>query len=92
MKIEKQVETFVDVEVEVTLEDIVCAISESTESLSLCLRGISNCHRFLQAIPDEIVAQMNANQHQIIGAFLKLQALRFNKQPPVTENDEPRTT
>lgn len=77
MKIEKQVEVTVDVEVDVSLEDITASIWTDTDSASGVLRGISNCHRFLKAIPQDLIAAMNDKQRQTILTALTEQAQRF---------------
>ena len=77
MKIEKTIETCVDVTVDVDLEDIVCAISESRESTPLILRGINNAHTFLKAIPDEKIAEMNEKQKRTIYDAMLLQVQRY---------------
>lgn len=77
MKIEKQAEVVVDVEVDVTLEDITAAIWESTDRQPEVLRSILNCHRFFKAIPDEVVAGMNDKQKQTIFTAMTEQVQRF---------------
>lgn len=77
MKIEKQVETCVDVEVHISLEDIVCAIAEDPRALSTVLSGINNSHTFFKAIPDEIIAQMNDKQKRTIHNAMLLQVNRY---------------
>jgi hypothetical protein len=78
MKIEKQVETCVDVEVHVSVEDIACAIAEETNALPDVLRGINNCHTFLRAIPDAIIERMNENQKRTIYNAMLLQINRYS--------------
>jgi hypothetical protein len=77
MKIEKQVETCVDVEVHISVEDIACAIAEETNCLSDVLRGINNAHSFLKAIPDSIIEQMNESQKRTIHNAMLLQIHRY---------------
>jgi hypothetical protein len=77
VKIEKCVNTDIEVEVEIDLEDIVCAIAESTDSAHLVMRGISNFHRFLKAVPDEMVRQMNEKQRKTIHDALLPLVKRF---------------
>jgi acid stress-induced BolA-like protein IbaG/YrbA len=78
VKIEKQVETCVDVEVHISLEDIACAIAEDTHALSTVLYGINNAHTFFKAIPDEIIAQMNVKQKRTIYEAMLLQINRYS--------------
>lgn len=72
---------FVEVEVNITLEDIVCAIAEETDSESMVLRGISNCHRFLKAVPDSVIAKMSDKQRETIHAALLEQVQRYKAKP-----------
>lgn len=78
MKIEKQIETCVDVEVHISLEDIAAAIAEDPHALSTVLYGINNAHTFLKAIPDEIIAQMSEKQKQTIHNAMLLQINRYS--------------
>lgn len=84
MKIEKTVDVTVDVEVSVSLEDIVSAIWESRESLSEVLRGVNNCHSFLKAIPDELLATLNEAQRKTIFDAMTVQVARF--RPTVSDD------
>jgi hypothetical protein len=68
---------YVEVEVDISLEDIVCAISEETDKLPMVMRGISNSHQFLKAIPDSIIAGMNDKQKAIIYTALLEQVQRY---------------
>lgn len=77
MKIEKQVETCVDVEVHISLEDIAYAIAEDPRAMTSVLAGINNAHTFLKAIPDEIIAQMNDKQKRTIHNAMLLQINRY---------------
>ena len=76
MKIQTTVE-FVDVEVNVTLEDIVAAIHEATDAKSTVLSGINNCFRFLKAIPDSIIAELTQKQRETIHKALSEQIQRL---------------
>lgn len=77
MRIEKQVECLVDVEVDVSLEDITDAIAECVDTERSVLRGVTNCHRFLQAIPDEIIAGLNDHQRETVFNAMTVQVNRF---------------
>ena len=68
---------YVDVEVDISLEDIVCAIAEETDKVPMVLRGIGNSHRFLKAIPDSIIAEMNDKQKSTIHTAMLEQVQRF---------------
>ena len=67
----------VEVEVDISLEDIVCAIAEDTDSAHTVMRGISNCHRFLKAIPAETIAAMTDKQCETIHTALLEQVQRY---------------
>ena len=88
MKIEKSVSVDVDVDVDVCFEDIVAAIWEDPDRQSTALRGINNCHRFLKAIPDEIVSKLNDKQRETIFSALTEQVQRF--RPTASVPREPR--
>lgn len=75
MKITKYVE--MDVEVDVSLEDITMAIKTSTDTLSDVLAGVNNCHRFFKAVPDAIIDSMNEHQRKIIYDAMLIQVNRY---------------
>jgi hypothetical protein len=77
MKIHKWVEFEKKIEVDVLLEEIVDAISEETDNVHLCMKGINNISRFLRAIPDEIIAEMTDSQKQLVCNFLSDQSNRY---------------
>lgn len=80
MKIEKCVNTDIDIEVDVSLEDIVCAIAEDTSDHRLVLRGINNAWVFLKAIPDEVIADMTPKQRETIRNAFAEQFQRFHER------------
>jgi hypothetical protein len=67
---------YVDVEVDISLEDIVCAIAEEPDG-PMVLRGIGNCHRFMKAIPDSVIADMNPKQRETIHTAMLEQVQRY---------------
>lgn len=81
MKVEKSVNVDIDVDVDVCLEDIVAAIWEDPDRQRTALRGISNCHRFMKAIPDEVIAGLNDAQRKTIFEALTPLVERFRPQP-----------
>lgn len=81
MKIQTVVQ-WVDVEVEVSLEDIVCAISEDPNKVETCRDGIVNCHRFLKSVPDTIIAQLTQKQRETIYNALSEQVKRLAPNGP----------
>jgi hypothetical protein len=80
MKIYKWVEFEKELEVDVSLEEIVDAISEETDNVHLCIKGINNVVRFLKAIPDDIVAEMTDSQRQLIYNFFVEQSIRYGNR------------
>jgi hypothetical protein len=77
MKIYKWVEFEKEIEVDVSLEEIVDAIHGETDDVYLCMKGINNISRFLKAIPDEVIAEMTHPQKQSICNFLSDQSNRY---------------
>jgi hypothetical protein len=77
MKIYKWVEFEKEIEVDVSLEEIVEAIHGETDNVHLCMKGINNISRFLKAIPDEVIAEMTQPQKQLICNFLSDQSNRY---------------
>ncbi|MDP2505422.1 hypothetical protein [Oceanobacter sp. 3_MG-2023] len=78
MKIEKFVEFETEVEIHVDIDDIASAIIEDREkSRHAMLRGIINFHKFMEAMPDDIVSECNSEQAKIIAGFFEKQLVRF---------------
>lgn len=77
MKIEKKIDVMATVDVEITLEDIVEAIAECTDHPGSIVRGINNCYKFLKAIPDEAITEMNPEKRKVIFNGLNEQVVRF---------------
>jgi hypothetical protein len=77
MKVRKTEWVETEVTVEVTAEDIVEAIAESTDSASLVKRGINNCYTFLRGISDEAIAEMNPAVKKTIHEAMLAQVNRF---------------
>ena len=77
MKISKWVTYDAEVEVDISLEDIVTAIREDTDSLENVLRGLNNTLNFIKAIPDSLIADFNDGQRKVVREYLSKEALRF---------------
>jgi hypothetical protein len=78
MKINKLIEIQDEVEIDISVEEILAAIAEATDSMGSTLQGISNCMKFLTAIPDPIITEMTPEHKKRIRNFLIIQAARFN--------------
>lgn len=55
-----------EIDVEITLEDIVAAIREDKDSLNSVLRSFSDFMTFWKAIPDDIWLEFHESQCKII--------------------------
>lgn len=87
MRITKWVDMGAEVEVEIGVDDIRCALVEAfsasnqnlEEPVNIhdILRAFSNIGSFLRAFTDEQIAMLNDAQRKIIGDFLKTEAERF---------------
>jgi hypothetical protein len=83
VKIEKQIETWVDVEVDITIEDIIAAINELPRDDDFHVkRGITSCWHYLKAIPDPVISAMNEVSKKTIFEALTKEIQRF--APTVT--------
>ncbi len=67
MRITKFVELdSVEVEVDVTIGDIVSQLPRTAENVKEVLRGMSAYLQFCNALPDELIAGLNHKQHEIM--------------------------
>ncbi len=78
MRVEKYVEFNTVVEIDVSIDEISNAIIEDREvSHRAMLRAVSNFHRYMKAMPDDILAETNEKQSELITLFLLELASRF---------------
>lgn len=89
MKIEKTVNMDIDVEVDVSLDDITWAIGREVNAVRGVLQGINNCHTFLKAIPDAVVAEMTDKQKQTIYDAMLLQVNRYSTTSNSCASEKP---
>jgi hypothetical protein len=68
-----------EVEVPVSIEDIVVALNESPDTKGACLTGLNSCAQFLKAVPDAVIAEMTPAQRDTIRSFLAQQADRYTR-------------
>lgn len=66
-----------EVEVDISLEDIVNALTESTDSLFDVKRGLNNFYQFLKAIPDDMIREISTQARQLIHTKLTKEVQRF---------------
>lgn len=68
-----------EVEVDVPVDAMIEAILDLDEParVEMARSGINYCYAFLRRIPDEIIAEMNATQRELIANALKDQAARY---------------
>jgi hypothetical protein len=77
MKVSKSVTMEIDVDVDISLEDITYAIKEDMDSPEHITRGINNVWVFLSAIPDADIKAMPAAKRKTIFDALNKQIQRF---------------
>ena len=89
MRVKTWVETSQEVEVEVSIADVMSSIRELAEDdqPSMLLDCISSVWRVLKEIPDARIAAMTDKQREIIGNALRVEAARY--MPP-NEQVQPR--
>ena len=82
MKARVWVET--EVEVDVSVSDMINALCDmpEPEKLGLAISEISTCLGYLKNLPDDLVAEMNDKQREIIVAALTEQAARYKTPNP----------
>jgi hypothetical protein len=66
-----------EVEVEITAEDIVQALTESSDTMHDVKRALANFYGFLKAIPDEMIADLGPLTRSILHKALSEQVKRF---------------
>ncbi len=67
MKIEKEINIYQTIEIDLTPEDIMLALDVSDcESRFEAMRGISSVHCFLNGIPDSILGELADHQRTVI--------------------------
>ncbi|MDH0342027.1 hypothetical protein [Chromobacterium haemolyticum] len=66
MKITKFVEIETEVEVDVSIGDIVRELPCTAENVREMLSGLSGFIKFCDALPDDLLAGLNEKQHSII--------------------------
>ena len=66
MKVTKYINVETEVDVDISLDDIVDAIAEGADAHRSVLTAFNNIFNFWNAIPDEIVAQITESQREII--------------------------
>ena len=81
MRVKTWVETAQEVEVEVSIADVMSSIAELSDSdqQPMLLDCINRVHRVLREIPAAQIERMNEKQRAVIGNALRLQADRFLK-------------
>lgn len=79
MKVRAWVETAQEIEVDVSIDDVIAEISSFGEpkSAQAALPLLSTCIGVVMKVPDEIVAAMSEAQRKIVAGRLREQAERF---------------
>jgi len=77
MKVTKFIDIQQEIEVEISAEDVVSAISEDPNSKITCMTGINNVSKFLTAVPESVINEMHNSTKKIIYDYFIEQANRF---------------
>lgn len=67
-----------EVEVEITVEDITRALEENPDTPTAALQLINRTAVVMKSISPEIINNLNPAQREVIGKFLTEQAARFH--------------
>ena len=79
MLIETYVEISQHVEVSIDVDTIAECIAGSGEKTKPAMFiAINNFFHFMEALPDEVISEVNQDQAKLITDFLNKQLLRFN--------------
>lgn len=89
MRVKTWVETEQEVEVEVSIADMMNAITEleDGDQLPMVLGCISRCVSALRHITDERIAGMNDKQRRVVSDALATEARRFATDPTEAGTD-----
>lgn len=68
-----------EVEVEVTLEDIQASLQESPETLTEAVRLVNRCAVVIKSITPDIISSMSSAQRNIIADFFTEQAAKYRE-------------
>lgn len=69
-----------EVDVEVSIEDIRNALEDSPETVNEAFRMLNRCSAVMKSISEEIIVDMNDAQRKAVNEFLALQAVRYSGQ------------
>ena len=69
----------IEVEVEVTLEDIRASLHESPESRTEAMQLINRCAVVIKSIDPDIIGGMSSAQRQVISDFFTEQAAKYKE-------------
>lgn len=69
----------IEVEVDVTLEDIRASLHESPESCTEAIKLINRCYVVLKSIDPQIIGGMSSEQRQVISDFFTEQAAKYKE-------------
>ena len=78
MRVTKMIELRQEVDVSVSVEEIISAMVEHPESTRQALIGINNFHGFMRAVTPEMIKEMTPSQRALVGAWFYEQAQRFD--------------
>jgi hypothetical protein len=82
-----------EVDVEVSIEDIRNALEDSPETATEAFRMLNRCSVVIKSISDEIIEDMNDAQRKVVNEFLAIQAARYSvrtdkAQVPLTNHNQ----
>ena len=69
----------IEVEVEVTAEDIRASLYESPDTTTDAVRLINRCYVVLESIDSQIIGGMSSEQRQVISQFFTEQAAKYRE-------------
>lgn len=89
MKVKTWIEVEQEVEVEVSIADMMSSIAAlaTGDREGMYVDCINSVHRVLRSIPDEAIAAMNDKKREIIFSGLRTQAERFQPTPALGGTD-----
>lgn len=78
MRVTKYKEVEVEVEVDIDIEDIARSVVENREKVKPAMfSAINSFFNFMEQMPDEVIAECNEKQVELITGFFDKQSARF---------------
>ncbi len=78
MKVQKWVEFETEVDIEIDIEDIARAVAENRDKVKPAMfTAINSFFNFMEQMPDDVIAECNEKQIELITGFFDKQSARF---------------